>query len=230
MAVGRKGEGRAFCNHEEVLYAIYDKQIDIHAKIKVRVRGKTIETTAGRIVFNQIVPEDIDYCNELLNKKRIQALVGDIIKKKGNSVACAFLDQIKALGYEFATKAGITFGAEDLVVPSEKDVIVKKSLDESYSNPETVWTAVSSRKVNDTTSLSILWTHTTGQVADALRQALAKDREGFNPVYLIAGFRRTRQQRSDQTTCRYARIDAKTSKENYRAVGEIIENPITSNF
>ncbi len=229
MASGSKGEGRNFASSEEVMFALYEKQIDIHAKIKVRIRGKMIETTAGRVIFNQIIPVDIDFCNDLLNKKRLQAIVADIIKKKGNKVACAFLDEVKALGYEYATRAGITFGAEDLVIPDEKNTIVKKSLDEvsrirKQYDRGIITEGERYNKIIDT------WTHTTGMVADALRESLAKDKDGFNPVYLMldSGARGSNDQIKQLAGMRG--LMQKPQKKITGAVGEIIENPITSNF
>jgi DNA-directed RNA polymerase subunit beta' len=229
MASNSKGEGRIFSTNEEVIFALYEKQIDIHAKVKVRIRGKLIETTAGRVIFNQIIPLDIDYCNDLLNKKRLQAIVADIIKKKGNRVACTFLDEVKALGYEYATRAGITFGAEDLVVPGEKNAIVKKSIEEvsrirKQYDRGIITEGERYNKIIDT------WTHTTGMVADALREALAKDRDGFNPVYLMldSGARGSNDQIKQLAGMRG--LMQKPQKKITGAVGEIIENPITSNF
>jgi len=229
MAIGRKGEGRAFASHEEVLFALYEQQIDIHAKIKVRIHGKTIETSAGRVIFNRIIPDDIDYCNELLNKKRIQGITATIIKKKGNKAACEFLDNIKALGYEYATKSGATFGAEDLVVPPEKDAIVQKALDEVTRIRKQYDRGIitEGERYN---KLIDLWTHATGLVADALRQALAKDRDGFNPVYLMldSGARGSNDQIKQLAGMRG--LMQKPQKKITGAVGEIIENPIISNF
>jgi DNA-directed RNA polymerase subunit beta' len=229
MGAGRKGEGRAFSDYDEVMHALFNKQIDIHAKVKVRVGGKRIETTPGRVIFNQIIPANIDFCNDLLNKKKIQAIVADIIKKNGNRVACKFLDEIKALGYEYATRAGITFGAEDLVVPDEKNAIVKKSIEEvtrirKQYDRGIITEGERYNKIID------MWTHTTGMVADALRGALAKDKDGFNPVFLMldSGARGSNDQIKQLAGMRG--LMQKPQKKITGAVGEIIENPITSNF
>jgi DNA-directed RNA polymerase, beta'' subunit, predominant form len=229
MSLGSKGEGRLFSDADEVVHALFNKQIDIHAKIKVRLRGKLIETTAGRVIFNQILPPEIEFSNDLLNKKRIQAIVAEIIKKKGNRVTCAFLDAIKAMGYEYATVAGITFGAEDLVVPKEKGAIVKKSIEEvtrirKQYDRGIITEGERYNKIID------MWTHTTGQVADALRESLAKDKDGFNPVYLMldSGARGSNDQIKQLAGMRG--LMQKPQKKITGAVGEIIENPITSNF
>lgn len=229
MAAGRKGEDRAFADFDEVMHAVFNKQVDIHAKVKVRIRGKRIETTPGRVIFNQIIPPNVEFCNDLLNKKKIQAIVADIIKKNGNRVACKFLDEIKALGYEYATRAGITFGAEDLVVPDEKNAIVKKSIEEvtrirKQYDRGIITEGERYNKIID------MWTHTTGMVADALRGALAKDKDGFNPVFLMldSGARGSNDQIKQLAGMRG--LMQKPQKKITGAVGEIIENPITSNF
>ena len=229
MGAARKGEGRIFSDADEVLHAMFNKQIDIHAKIKVRVAGKRVETTAGRVILNQIMPQGVDYCNELLNKKRIQGLVADIIKKKGNEVACKFLDDIKSLGYEYATRAGITFGADDLVVPDAKVAIVKKSLEEGNRIRKQYDRGIITEGERYNKIID-LWTHTTGMVADALRESLAKDKDGFNPVYLMldSGARGSNDQIKQLAGMRG--LMQKPQKKITGAVGEIIENPIISNF
>jgi len=229
MANARKGEGRVFCDGDEVFNALFTKQIDIHAKIKIRIKGKRIETTAGRVIFNQIVPEGIDFYNELFNKKRIQSLVGEIIKKKGNNVACTFLDNIKNLGYEYATKAGITFGADDLVVPAKKEELVKKALDEGSRIRKQYDRGIITEGERYNKIID-LWTHTTGIVADALREELAKDKDGFNPVFLMldSGARGSNDQIKQLAGMRG--LMQKPQKKITGAVGEIIENPIIANF
>ena len=105
MAVNRKGEGRAFSDPAELIHAYTDKQLDLHAKIKIRHKGKIIDTTPGRVILNTVMPDEMPFHNELLNKKRIQGLIEDVYKKTGTKTTCKFLDAIKTLGYEFATKS-----------------------------------------------------------------------------------------------------------------------------
>jgi DNA-directed RNA polymerase subunit beta' len=229
IGTSRKGEGRIFSDGDEVLHAVFNKHVDIHARIKVRVNGKRIETTAGRVIFNQVIPEGLDYCNELLNKKKIQAIVGEIIKKKGNQAACKFLDEIKDLGYEYATRAGVTFGADDLVVPVKKEELVKKALDEGSRIRKQYDRGIITEGERYNKIID-LWTHTTGLVADALREELSKDKEGFNSVYLMldSGARGSNDQIKQLAGMRG--LMQKPQKKITGAVGEIIENPIISNF
>lgn len=229
MATNRKGEGRAFAGVEEVLHAIADRQVDIHAKIKVRYDGKIIETTPGRVVFNTAVPEGIEFKNELLNKKRIQAFVEEVYKLKGTKVTCKFLDDIKALGYEYATRAGITFGAEDLVVPEEKKGIVAKSMDEVNRIRKQYDRGIitEGERYN---KLIDLWTHTTSQVADIMHEHLASDKDGFNPVYIMMDSQARGSKDQIKQLAGMRGLMQKPQKKITGAVGEIIENPIISNF
>ena len=229
MGTGRKGEGRIFCDSDEVLHAVFAKQIDIHARIKVRVQGKRLDTTAGRVIFNQVIPEGIEFCNDLFNKKKIQTLVGEIIKKKGNKAACKFLDEIKNLGYEYATKAGVTFGADDLVVPAKKEDYVKKAVEEGNRIRKQYDRGIITEGERYNKIID-LWTHTTGIVADALREELSKDKDGFNSVFLMldSGARGSNDQIKQLAGMRG--LMQKPQKKITGAVGEIIENPIISNF
>lgn len=229
MALGRKGEGRMFCSTEELLHAIADEQVDVHAKIKIRFDGSLVETTPGKVILNTVIPKGMAFYNELLNKKRIQALVETVYKSKGIKVTCQFLDAIKTLGYEYATKAGITFGAEDLVVPDEKNAIISKSMEE----------VVRIRKQYDRgiitegeryNKLIDLWTHTTNTVADLMHDHLARDKEGFNPVYIMMDSQARGSKDQIKQLSGMRGLMQKPQKKITGAVGEIIENPIVSNF
>jgi DNA-directed RNA polymerase subunit beta' len=229
MALGRKGEGRVFCNADEVLHALNDKQVNLHAKIKVRIKGKLVETTPGRIILNTAMPEDMPYHNELLNKKRVQALIQEVYKQKGTKITCKFLDNIKTLGYENATRAGITFGAEDLVVPQEKENLVNKSLDEVNRIRKQYDRGIitEGERYN---KLIDLWTHTTSQVADIMHDALARDKDGFNPVYIMMDSQARGSKDQIKQLAGMRGLMQKPQKKITGAVGEIIENPIISNF
>jgi len=229
MAPNRKGEGRAFTGVEEVLHAVYDRQVDIHAKVKVRHDGKIIETTPGRVIFNTAVPKGIEFKNELLNKKRVQAFVEEVYKLKGTKVTCKFLDDVKALGYEYATRAGITFGAEDLVVPEEKKEIVAKSMEEVNRIRKQYDRGIitEGERYN---KLIDLWTHTTSQVADIMHEHLSSDKDGFNPVYIMMDSQARGSKDQIKQLAGMRGLMQKPQKKITGAVGEIIENPIISNF
>ncbi len=228
-SMGKKGEGRAFWGPAEVFHALAEKQVDIHAKIKVRINGTLIETTPGKVIFNNVVPEGMPFSNELLNKKRIQGLVEQVYKAKGVKTTCKFLDDIKTLGYEYATRAGITFGAEDLVVPGEKEEIVNKSLDEVNRIRKQYDRGIitEGERYN---KLIDLWTHTTNAVADIMHEHLARDKDGFNPVYIMMDSQARGSKDQIKQLAGMRGLMQKPQKKITGAVGEIIENPIISNF
>ena len=229
MAVGRKGEGRAFSDEAELLHAYWDKQLDLHAKIKIRLKGKIIDTTPGRVILNTCMPDEMPFHNELLNKKRIQGLIEEVFKKTGTKTTCKFLDAIKTLGYEFATKAGITFGAEDLVIPDEKNQIIDKSKEEVTRIRKQYDRGIitEGERYN---KLIDLWTHTTSQVADIMHDALARDKDGFNPVYIMMDSQARGSKDQIKQLAGMRGLMQKPQKKITGAVGEIIENPIISNF
>ena len=229
LALDRKGEGGVFADGAEVIHALEAGGLDLHAKIRVRVDGTLVDTTPGRVIFNEAVPAGIPFCNDHLNKSRLQKLVAEIIKKKGNRIACDFLDDVKDLGYEYATRAGITFGADDLVVPPARDEIVKKSMEEvnrirSQYDRGIITEGERYNKIID------LWTHTTNMVADVMDEELSRDRDGFNPVFIMkdSGARGSKDQIKQLAGMRG--LMQKPQKKITGSVGEIIENPIVSNF
>jgi len=229
MAVGVKGEGRAFSGPEEVFHALADRQVDLHARVKVRIGGKTIETTPGRVVFNDVVPSGIEYRNELMKKTNLNALVSEIIKKKGTKTACVFLDNIKTLGYEYATLAGVTFGVDDLVVPAEKEAIIKETMEEvaRIRKQYTRGIITEGERYN---KIIDLWTRTTSEVSAKLYERLAQDRGGFNPVYMMLDAKARGSQDQIKQLAGMRGLMQKPQKKITGAVGEIIENPIISNF
>jgi DNA-directed RNA polymerase subunit beta' len=130
-----KGEGMTFYSPEEVIIANNEKVVDIHAKINVKtkdlVKGELVEmmiaTTAGRVIFNELVPEAVGFVNELLTKKALRAIIGNILKITGTSRTVEFLDEIKTLGYHMAFKGGLSFNLDDIMIPPEKDGLVDKA-------------------------------------------------------------------------------------------------------
>ncbi|MBD3420502.1 MAG: DNA-directed RNA polymerase subunit beta' [Chitinivibrionales bacterium] len=223
------GEGKAFSGIDEVMHALNIRKVELHAKIKVRINGESVATTPGRVILNEIVPEGLPYVNDLLNKGKIQVLAALVIKEKGNKIACKFLDDLKALGYEYATLAGITFSASDLVVPKAKDEIVNKALEEverirKQFNKGIITEGERYNKIIDT------WTHTTNLVSDVMDETLGQDRNGFNSVYIMkdSGARGSKDQIKQLAGMRG--LMQKPQKKITGSVGEIIENPIISNF
>ncbi|MBD3244096.1 MAG: DNA-directed RNA polymerase subunit beta' [Chitinivibrionales bacterium] len=229
MAIGKPGEGRAFATPDEVVLALEDKQVDLHARIKVRIDGKLIETTPGRVLFNLVIPEGIEFTNELMNKPKVQRLVEAVIRSKGTRTTCKFLDDLKELGYEAATKAGITFGMEDLVVPPEKDEIVGNAGDEVKRIRKQYERGVITEGERYNKIIDV-WTHATNEVSEKLYEYLQRDKEGFNPVFVMMHSEARGSKDQIKQLAGMRGLMQKPQKTITGAVGEIIENPIISNF
>ncbi len=229
IALKGKGVGKVFCDFDEVIMAHSHDQIDTHAKIKVRFRGALIETTAGRVIFNQILPEKLRFWNDLATKGKIEGLVSDCYHELGQTTTVYLLDQLKALGFKWATRSGTTVSVDDLIVPKEKDELIKKAEKEVGKIQKQYLKGVISfgeryNKIIDT------WTRTTSEVAEVMFDKLSTDKGGFNPVFMMAdsGARGSKEQIRQLAGMRG--LMAKPQKKITGGVGEIIENPITANF
>ncbi len=226
------GSGRRYFGEEDVIVALNNNLISLHAPINVRVHDEMIETTAGRIIFNRILPDDIKshhYFNELLTKKRIEQIVGICNKDVGLNETAQFLDRLKNLGFDYATSGGLSTGLEDVEIPEEKEELVNKSqaeVDKIQRQYETGVITDGERynKIIDT------WTHTTSKVADAMVSRLQQSNQGFNPVYMMidSGARGSKEQIRQLAGMRG--LMAKPQKTMTGQKGEIIESPITANF
>jgi len=216
--VGCLGEGKIFSNLDEVIYAYNDKEIGLHAKIKVNIDGKLVETTVGRVLFNYILPEGISYINAVLNKGKVAEIIRDVYKKCGHHETVVLLDKMKELGFEYSTLAGISMGIDDLKIPFNKNDIIKKSREEviKVENEYKKGFITDGERYNKVIDI---WTHTTDMIEDET----FKEMEVFNPPFMMAdsGARGSRQQ--IRQLCGMRGLMAKPS-------GEIIEHPITANF
>ncbi|MEO6939315.1 MAG: DNA-directed RNA polymerase subunit beta' [Candidatus Kapaibacterium sp.] len=223
------GEGKLFGSAKEVIIAYNLGRLDLHAKIMVRIKGNRIETTTGRVIFNEIVPEELGYLNELLTKKRLRQIIAMTFRAVGNLKTVEFLDRLKELGFGFATKGGLSVSLYDIVVPKEKDEIIAKAqkqvddVQDKYLNGF-ITTGERYNKVID------IWTRATNRTADKLFDALAHDRDGFNPLYMMvdSGARGSKEQVRQLAGMRG--LMAKPQKSLSGQTGELIENPIISNF
>ena len=123
-----------FYSPEEVIIGYNEKRADLHAIIKVRIRTpegpKTIETTVGRVLFNQVVPEEYGYINQLLTKKSLRDIIGQILKKTGTAKTARFLDDIKDLGFRMAFQGGLSFNLDDVIVPEIKETLISNAREE----------------------------------------------------------------------------------------------------
>ena len=226
---GDTGEGLVFADPDEVMIAFNDGKVGLHARIKVRIKGEIIETTTGRVIFNQVVPEEVGYINELLTKKRIESIVDQTYKSVGNKKTVEFLDNLKALGFYYAMKAGVTIGVDDAIIPEEKEKLVKESTEtvekiRSLYEKGVITDGERYNKVID------VWTRTTNLIATNLFDHLKDSEDGFNPIYMMAdsGARGSKEQIRQLAGMRG--LMAKPQKKLTGGAGEIIESPITANF
>jgi len=226
---GDLGEGMAFSSTDEVIIAYNYGKVGLHARIKVRIGGEMIETTAGRVIFNQIVPEEIGFFNELLSKKRLVQIIGITFRRVGNLKTSEFLDNLKDIGFRYATAGGLSVSIDDVVIPADKEEIIgkaQKNVDEVENQYARGFITRGERynKVID------IWTRATTKVAERLFDSLQHSREGFNSLYMMvdSGARGSREQVRQLAGMRG--LMAKPQKSLSGATGELIENPIIANF
>jgi DNA-directed RNA polymerase subunit beta' len=226
---GDVGEGKIFGSADEVIIANDNGKIGLHAKIKVRIDGKIIETTTGRIRFNQIVPKELGYINELLNKKRLVQIVQSVFRTCGNVRTAEFLDKLKELGFTYATKAGMSVSVGDVIIPKEKDEIIAKAFKDvdNVQNQYLRGFITNGERYNKVIDI---WTRTTNRVAEKLFDSLQHDHDGFNSLYMMvdSGARGSKEQVRQLAGMRG--LMAKPQKSMSGATGELIENPIVANF
>lgn len=233
------GEGRKFFSAEEVIIAHNEGKLSKHAFIKVRVKlrdkdtgelsFKTIETVAGRVLFNQYVPEEVGFVDELLTKKKLQTIIADVYKVSGMSKTAKFLDDIKDLGFQMAYKGGLSMGLNDVKVPAEKE----KFVTEAQKEVDAVWNNYMMGLITDNeryNQVIDIWTRTNTMLTNTLMRQLEDDQQGFNPIYMMmhSGARGSREQVRQLGGMRG--LMAKPQKNLAGSVGSIIENPILSNF
>ncbi|MBX2911160.1 MAG: DNA-directed RNA polymerase subunit beta' [Cyclobacteriaceae bacterium] len=236
---GEKGEGKIFYSPEEVIIAHNEGKLSKHAIIKVKVNvkdpktdkisGKVIETVTGRVIFNQVVPEEAGYVDELLTKKKLQGIISDVFKQAGQAKAAKFLDDIKDLGFQMAYKGGLSMGLGDVKVPEEKKALV----DNAQAEVDGVWNNYMMGLITDNeryNQVIDIWTRTNTLLTSTLMRQLEEDQQGFNSIYMMmhSGARGSREQIRQLGGMRG--LMAKPQKNLAGSVGSIIENPILSNF
>ena len=234
---GAKGEGFVFYGTEEAIIAFNEKRADLHAIVKVRINTKDeagieknqiIETTIGRVLFNQVVPKAVGYINELLTKKSLRDIIGKVLKKTGIARTSEFLDDIKNMGYQMAFKGGLSFNLGDVIVPEEKVKLVEEGYEqvEEVMNNYNMGFITNNERYNQ---IIDIWTHTNSRITKILLDRLATDKQGFNPVYMMldSGARGSKEQIRQLGGMRG--LMAKPQKSGAEG-GQIIENPILANF
>ncbi|AXT58422.1 DNA-directed RNA polymerase subunit beta' [Aquimarina sp. MMG015] len=231
-----KGEDLTFYSPEEVVIAYNEKRLDINANIKVRTKDiedgevvtKIIETTTGRVLFNEKVPEKAGYINEVLTKKSLRDIIGGILKVTSVPETAAFLDEIKTLGYNFAFRGGLSFSLGDIIIPAEKHKMIADAngqVDNIVANYN-MGLITNNERYNQVIDI---WTSTNAELTELSMKRIREDQQGFNSVYMMldSGARGSKEQIRQLTGMRG--LMAKPKKSN-SAGGEIIENPILSNF
>ena len=232
-----KGQGLKFYGPEEVIVALNERAIELHAKVSVRLPKdkmnpeagtQMVETTAGRIIVNQFVPEEVPYVNEVLGKKALRKIITEVIKNTGVSRTAHFLDDIKNLGYDRAFRAGLSFNLGDVLVPPEKYNLIN----EGYRQVEEIKNNYGMGFITDNeryNKVIDLWTSIDNKLTGIVEKQISADQQGFNPVYMMldSGARGSTQQ--IKQLCGMRGLMAKPQKSG-AAGAEIIENPIVSNL
>jgi len=232
-----KGEGGVFYSPEEVTIAYNEKQLDLHAHIKVKSydlnsNGEPelmmIETTCGRVLFNEAVPREVGFINEVLTKKALRDIIGKVLKISGTSRTAQFLDDIKEMGFHMAFKGGLSFNLDDIIIPKQKVELVEKA--EAEANEVLMNYNMGLITNNERYNQIIdIWTHTNSRLTNTLMDQLKNDKQGFNSIYMMydSGARGSKEQIRQLSGMRG--LMAKPQKSG-ATTQDIIENPILSNF
>ncbi len=232
-----RGEDSIFYSPEEVLIAYNEDKVDLHACIKVRVDSfdedrnpvrERVETTVGRVIFNQAVPDNVPYVNKLLTKKNLKQVINDILFLTNFEVTAAMLDEIKEMGFYWSFKGGLSFNLGDLIKSSVKD----KTLEVAQAEVDEVWDNYNMGLITNNERYNQIidkWTFADNRITDGLLKELAQHKQGFNSVYMMldSGARGSKQQ--IKQLCGLRGLMAKPRKSGDTG-GAIIENPILSNF
>jgi DNA-directed RNA polymerase subunit beta' len=236
---GQLGEGKKFYSAEEVIIAYNEGKLSKHALVKVRVNirdkktgeleTKMVETVTGRVIFNQVMPTEVGFVDELLTKKKLQTIIADVFRVAGQAKTAKFLDDIKELGFQMAYKGGLSMGLGDVKVPAEK----KKLVEDAQKEVDSVWNNYMMGLITDNeryNQVIDIWTRTNTMLTNTLMKQLEEDQQGFNSIYMMmhSGARGSREQIRQLGGMRG--LMAKPQKNLAGSVGSIIENPILSNF
>lgn len=227
-----KGAGKKFLDKREAFIAYSSNAISLQAKIDVFINNEWITTTVGRLMFNDIIPEEASrgrYYNELLTSKRLQEIVSEIFSELDFDGTAKFLDQLKELGFKFATRGGLSIALSDVEVPPEKDELIERAV----HKVEEIQSQYEMGLITDGERYNMIidtWTHTTTAVSESMFGHLRVSQDGFNPLFMMAdsGARGSKDQIRQLAGMRG--LMAKPQKTMTGQKGEIIESPITANF
>ncbi|HKJ79148.1 MAG TPA: DNA-directed RNA polymerase subunit beta', partial [Prolixibacteraceae bacterium] len=230
-------EGMTFYSSEEVIIGYSEKVLGLHTMVKVKVEDvdengayfkHIIETTVGRVLFNEFVPRKVGYINQLLTKKSLRTIISDVFKKCGNSETVRFLDAIKDLGYNMAYRGGLSFNLDDVIIPQDKETIVGdgyQEVEEIISNYNMGF-ITNNERYNQVIDI---WTHANSKLTNSVMKTLSTDKQGFNSIYMMldSGARGSKEQ--IRQLCGMRGLMAKPQKSGSTG-SQIIENPILANF
>ena len=233
-----KGSGLKFYGPEEAIIAYNEGRVDIHAEVKCRVRDidengqpviRIVDTTVGRILVNQVVPEEVGYVNELLTKKSLRDIISVVMKKAGADKVAKFLDDIKNMGYQMAFRGGLSFNLDAVIIPDSKEQLVA----EGYQKAEAIMEDYNMGLITNNeryNQIIDVWTNVNNKLSKQVVDTLTKDDDGFNPVYMMlhSGARGSREQIRQLSGMRG--LMAKPQKSGVEGGQQVIENPILSNF
>ena len=233
-----KGTGLKFYGPEEAIIAYNEGRVDIHAEVKCRVRDidengqpvvRIVDTTVGRILVNQVVPEEVGYVNELLTKKSLRDIISVVMKKAGADKVAKFLDDIKNMGYQMAFRGGLSFNLDAVIIPDSKEQLVA----EGYQKAEAIMDDYNMGLITNNeryNQIIDVWTNINNKLTKQVIDTLIKDQDGFNPVYMMldSGARGSKEQIRQLSGMRG--LMAKPQKSGVEGGQQVIENPILSNF
>ena len=232
-----KGTGLNFYGPEEVIIALNEKAVDIHAGISVRLPKdkqnpeagtEMVKTTPGRIIVNQLVPVEVPYINDVLGKKSLRKIISNVIKYTGVARTAQFLDDIKDLGYTMAFKGGLSFNLGDVIIPEQK----KSLIDEGYNTVESIKANFSMGFITNNeryNKVIDLWSSIDNQITKIVEKQISSDQDGFNPVYMMLDSGARGSTAQIKQLCGMRGLMAKPQKSGGQGA-EIIENPIISNL
>ena len=232
-----KGHGIKFYGPEEVIIGYNEGRVALHAEIEVRLPNdftdhskgfSLVKTTVGRILFNQVVPPEVGFINEILTKKSLRDIIGNVLKVAGVAKTAQFLDDIKEIGFQMAYKGGLSFNLEDVIIPEEKVSLIE----DGYKQVENIMFSYNNGLITNNeryNQIIDIWTSTNSKLTNIVEKRIATDRQGFNPVYMMlhSGARGSKEQIRQLSGMRG--LMAKPQKSGASSA-EIIENPILSNF
>ena len=228
----QKGEGMRFASVDEVRQAYDQDRLALHAKIELRDpngSGEMLNTTVGRVIFNETLPERLDYVNETLSTKNIRTVIAQVLKQTDFKQTAQFLDDIKDMGFRRSTTSGMTFSLSDIIIPGEKEELIEEA-NEKVQQAEQNYSMgfiTDSERYNQVIDV---WTKTNSKVSEVLFNALKEHKEGFNPIFTMADSGARGSQEQIRQLGGMRGLMAKPQKSSDDSGGQILENPILSNF